>query len=72
MVEDVFRLGKFDEAAQRIRPIVVELTNPCNCRLLLMSNQKLKAQKIFVKAFLSKDHCEKRSYLTIVSDLLKK
>ena len=28
MVEDVFRLGKFDEAAQKIRPIVVRLTNP--------------------------------------------
>ena len=25
MVEDVFRLGKFDEAAQRTRPIVVKL-----------------------------------------------
>ena len=28
MVEDVFRLGKFDEAAQRTRPIVVKLSNP--------------------------------------------
>ena len=30
MVEDVYRLGKFDEAAQRTRPIVVKLTNPWN------------------------------------------
>ena len=28
MFEDVFRLRKFDEAAQRTRPIVVRLTNP--------------------------------------------
>ena len=54
MVEDVLRLGKFDEAAQRTRPIVVKLTNPWNYRLFLMSNQKLKAQNIFVKAFLPK------------------
>ena len=59
MVEDVFRLGKFDEVAQRTRPIVVKLTNPWNYRLLLMSNQKLKAQNIFVKAFFSKDDWEK-------------
>ena len=44
MVKDVFRLGMFDEAAQRTRPIVVKLTNPWNYQLLLMSNQKLKAQ----------------------------
>ena len=37
IVEDVFRLGKFDEAAQRTRPIVVKLINPWNYRLLLMS-----------------------------------
>ena len=55
MVEDVFRLEKFDEAAKRTRPIVVKLTNPSNYRLLLMSNQKWKAQNIFVKPFLSKD-----------------
>ena len=30
MVEDVFRLGKFEEAAQRTRPIVVKLSNPWN------------------------------------------
>ena len=72
MVEDVFRLRKFDKAAQRTHPIVVKLTNPWNYRLLLMSNQKLKAQNIFVKAFLSKDDREKkRSYLVIVSNLLK-
>ena len=63
MVEDVFRPGNFDEAAKRIRPIVVKLTNPWNYRLLLMSNQKLKAQKIFVKAFLSKDDWEKEKKL---------
>ena len=28
MVEDVFRLGKFDVAAQRTRPILVKLTIP--------------------------------------------
>ena len=55
MVEDVFRLEKFDEAARRTLPIVVNLTNPSNYRLLLMSNQKWKAQNIFVKPFLSKD-----------------
>ena len=60
IVEDVLRLGKFDEAAQRTRPIVVKLTNPWNYRLLLMSNQKCKAKNIFVKAFLSKDEWEKR------------
>ena len=49
MVEDVFRLGKFDEAPQRTRQIVVKLTDSWNYRLLLMSNQKLKAQNIFVK-----------------------
>ena len=63
MVEDVFRLGRFDEAAQRTRPIVVKLTNLWNYRLLLMSNQKLKAQNIFVKAFLSKDVWEKEKKL---------
>ena len=63
MVEDVFRLGKFDEAAQRARPIVVKLTNPWNYRLLLMPNQKLKTQNIFVKAFLSKDDWERENKL---------
>ena len=63
MVKDVFRLGKFDEATQRKRPIIVKLTNPWNFRLLLMSNQKLRAQNIFVKAFLSKDNWEKEKKL---------
>ena len=63
MVEDVFRLGKFDEAAQRTRPIVVKLTNQWNYRLFLMSNQKLTAQNIFVKAFLSKADWEKEKKL---------
>ena len=59
----VFRLGKFDEAAQRTRPIVVKLPNPLNNQLLLIWNQKLKAQKIFVKAFLSKNDWEKEQKL---------
>ena len=63
MVEDVFRLGKFDEAAQRTRPIVVKFTNPWNYRLLLMSDQKLKVQNNFVRAFLSKDDWEKEKKL---------
>ena len=40
MAEDLFRLGKLDEAAQKTGPIVVKLTNPWNYRLLLMSNKK--------------------------------
>ena len=63
MVEDVFRLGKFDEAAQRTRPIVVRLTKPWNYRLLLMWNRKLKAQNFFVKPLLSKDGWEKEKKL---------
>ena len=63
MVKDVFRWGKSDEAAQKTRPIVIKLTNPWNYRLLLMSNKKLKAQNIFLKAFLSKEDWEKEKKL---------
>ena len=64
MVEDVFRLRKFDEAAKRTRPIELKLTNPWNYRLLLMSNQQLKvAQDFFLKAFLSEDDWEKKMKL---------
>ena len=58
-IEDIFRLGNFDSTQTRPRPLVVKLSNTWNCRIMMMSNAKLKADDIFIKQFLSKKEWEK-------------
>ena len=53
--KDIFRLGKFNSTQTRPRPLVVKLSNNWNCRIMMMSNSKLKADKVFNKQFLSKN-----------------
>ena len=58
-IEDIFRLGKFNSTQTRPRPLVVKLSNTWNCRIMMRSNAKLKADNIFIKQFLSKNEWEK-------------
>ena len=58
-IEDIFRLGKFSSTQTRPRPLVVKFSNTWNCRIMMMSNSKLKADNVFIKPFLSKNEWEK-------------
>ena len=53
-IENIFRLGKFNSTQTRPRPLVVKLSNTWNCRIMVMSNSKLKADNIFMKLFFIK------------------
>ena len=53
-IEDIFRLGKFNSTQTRPPPLVVKLSNTWNCRIMMMSNAKLKADNIFIKQFIEK------------------
>ena len=61
--EDIFRMGKFNSTQNRPRPLVVTLPNTWNCRIMIMSNSKLKAEIIFIKQFLSKMSRKKKNKL---------
>ena len=51
-IEDIFRLGIFISTRTRPRPLVVKLSNTWNCRIMMMSNAKLKSDNTFIKQFL--------------------
>ena len=58
-IEDIFRLGKFNSTQTRPRPLVVKLSKTWNCRIMMISNAKLKTDNIFIKQFLLKNEWEK-------------
>ena len=57
-IEDIFRLGKFNSIQTRPRLLVVKITSTWNCRIMMMSISKLKADNIFIKQFLSTNESE--------------
>ena len=57
-IEDIFRLGKFNSTQARPRLLVVKLSKTWNCRIMMISNSKLKADNIFIKQFLWKNEWE--------------
>ena len=65
-IEDIFRLSKFNSTQTRPRPLVVKFSNTWKCRIM-MSKSKFKADKIFIKQFLSKNEWEKRKTSSRVS-----